>query len=863
MSVLKGDVYMVKSVSIYQPKIYLKVLEDESVNWDIVVPSEDQEGDLRDEPGSGENSSFNVILKHLEINNASIKYEDNYSSTYIYANQLDHKLSGDLSADFTTLSTKTSIEDFTLFYGNIEYFKNTTINLKADLDADLVKNKYTFKENELYLNRVFLGFDGFAEILDNNLLLDLKLNTKKTEFKDLLSLIPAVYMKDFQEIQTDGIFTIECFARGIFEDDILPEFGIDLKVENGFLSYPDLPSSISNISLTSKVYNPGGLPDLTTISVSSMHYEIADNPINMNLEVKTPVSDPHIDLKFNGSIDLESIDQLYPFEGITGLNGDVIADFLINGRMSAFESGDIDHIKAEGFIEINDLNYQAEDSPVAYQIIKSRMEINPGYIDLLSFDSRIGESDFGAKGKIENYIPYLVKGSTVTGKFATLSKYMNLNEILIEENDEATVDKEAQVIKDDTITSEMSAIIIPPNIDFFLTSSFGRLVYSNLDMNNVKGRILVKHSELLLEDLKMSTLGGRLVVNGTYDTKNVDNPEIDLVVDLEAFDVQQSYNAFALLQEYTPVLKRTDGSYSSGISIKTALDKKMRPVFSSFNSRGNLFSSNIVIEDIQVLNRVVDILKIDPFKNATIDELNLDFEFVNGALNVEPFNFNIGNVTANLGGTTALDKGINYILSLKIPKEMLGSSFNQVYQSLLGETGNVLSDIDLLKFLELDVIIGGTLSDPTIKTGLKDSMEDMVEALKNKAKEELEKKKQEAEEKLKEEAEKYIAQAQVQANQILSEARKRADEIRNLAQQAADRIRYEADTNASRLIEEGKKKGMLAEMAAKTAADGLKKEADKQANNVIREAENNAQAILQKAQDESDAIIEEAKNKFK
>ena len=55
--------------------------------------------------------------------------------------------------------------------------------------------------------------------------MDIKFNCKQTEFKSLLSLVPAVYAKDFASVKTAGKLSLNGFAKGIYNDkkcELLP-----------------------------------------------------------------------------------------------------------------------------------------------------------------------------------------------------------------------------------------------------------------------------------------------------------------------------------------------------------------------------------------------------------------------------------------------------------------------------------------------------------------------------------------------------------------------------------------------------------------------------------------------------------------
>lgn len=50
-----------------------------------------------------------------------------------------------------------------------------------------------------------LNFAGAVKMPDDNIDVDLVFSTSRTEFKSLLSMVPAIYMKDFEGCKHRGI----------------------------------------------------------------------------------------------------------------------------------------------------------------------------------------------------------------------------------------------------------------------------------------------------------------------------------------------------------------------------------------------------------------------------------------------------------------------------------------------------------------------------------------------------------------------------------------------------------------------------------------------------------------------------------
>jgi F0F1-type ATP synthase membrane subunit b/b' len=376
------------------------------------------------------------------------------------------------------------------------------------------------------------------------------------------------------------------------------------------------------------------------------------------------------------------------------------------------------------------------------------------------------------------------------------------------------------------------------------------------------GWIIIQNGEAKIKDLKMDLLGGSITLDGSYSTPEETRANVRMALKVNGFDVQQSYNALPLVKTFAPVAERTRGSYSAVFSFHSELNDQLRPILSSMLGSGNLSSSKVVIEDIQVFNQIADMLKIDRLTNATIDALNLSFEILDGKVLVRQFPFQMGSIGALLSGYTSLDQQISFILALEIPRTEFGTHFNDVVDQLAGKINKTGADLQIGDKVRVDVIIGGTVTKPTVTIGLKEAMENVVDELKSKVEEELQKKKEEAEALMKEEAEKYIAKIDAEARQLILEAEKQAEEIKALARQSAQKIRQESDSTAVKLIEEGKKNGKLAEMAATAAAGQLKKEAGSKASLLVTEADQRADAIISEARKKADQMKQEAREKF-
>ncbi len=844
-SVFGGSEYKVKQIDLNAPRFLFKVLKNGKVNWDVMKPSAN--ADTVSTP-----SSFKVYLNKVSISNMRMVYDDAEIPTMLAFDGLTGTLSGDMTADITSLDIKAVVKDITADYDGIRYMSKTTGEITTLLNANLSTWTFTFKDGNLRLNDLNIKADGFFAMPDEGYKMDIKFAAKENTFKAFLSLIPAVYAKDFENVKTSGTMAFDGFVKGLYNDVSIPAFAVNLKVANGSFSYPGLPGSVSDVNLQAAIANPDGVMDHTTVDVPRMHLSMMQNPIDITLAVRTPVSDPDINATVKGTVNLANVSKVYPLGDKTKVSGVVTADMAFSGKISAIEKGAYDQFKASGFAAVDKLVYEGAEVPQPVNISKARLDFTPAYAQLSGLAMTIGKNDLSASGKVENYIPYMMKKNAVLkGSLTTTSNLMDLNTLI-----PATTSPAAA--KD---TSALTVVEIPGDMDLMLSTSFKKLVYDTYQMNDVTGIVRVKDHALLLDGLNLNMLGGNMALKGSYNTIDPKKPLVDMDVQVKNVDVKQSFQSFSSVQKFAPIANKLNGIISTKLKFKGALRQDMMPELTSVSASGQLLSDVLGLANLNTFGKIADALKIDKLRNPSLENINLSFDVINGKATVKPMDFKLGSYKANISGTTGLDQVLNFVLTLDIPKAEFGSKANSVLDGLVKDAGKKGVNVSLGDIVPVTILIGGTATDPKITTGIKSAMAGLAENMKKQAIAEVEKKKEELVAKAKTEATNLISQAEAEAAKIMAEAEKQSQKIMQSANSAADQVRFAADSSANRLVAEGKKNGAVAEMIAKKGSEKVKKQGDTEANKLIAEAQKQRDALLAKAQAEADKIKQDALNR--
>ncbi len=837
-SVISGDQIKVKEIVLTEPKINAIVLADGRANWDITKPS----SDTTKEEASGEKSKFKLSLKKFEISDARITYNDMQGGMKAGLGDFDFNLSGDFSEDNFLLEIVSEIQKLNFSMGGMDYAKDMRVKLKVDADADMPNMKFTLKENEFDFNELGLGVDGFIAMPDSNINMDIKFLCKQTEFKNILSLIPAVFTKDFASVQTKGKLALNGYAKGTYNSTTMPAFGTHLEISDAMFKYPSLPKSVNNIQVKLDVENPNGNPDATKIDLEKFHVEMAGNPLDMAMHVSTPVSDPNLNGWLKGKIDMSSAKEFVPMEKADEMSGLVTADVTMKGKMSSITNKKYEEFDAKGSIVIDKMLYKTATLPYDVMINTMALNFTPQFVELANFDCKMGKSDIKASGKIENFLQYVFQDSLVKGNFALTSTLLDLNQLTASTGTTATA-----APTETAAATPMSVVEVPANIDFVMNTNIGKVLYDKMDISNMVGQIVVRNARLAMTNLKMNLLDGSMIMSGYYDTKNKMKPEINFNLNISEFDIQSSCKAFVSLEKLAPICNSSHGKFSTTLNdFKGILKTDMTPDLNTLSGNGTLKTKSVTIQDYPAFVKLDDALKLNKLKKVSVSDINLQYEFKDGRVHTKPFNTKIADIPVEISGSTGFDQTLDYKWGMELPTKLMGSQGQEMVQGWMNKAGSVAGGAAKVPDkVKATALIGGTVTAPVVKLGLKDAMKDVKNEVVNQVKEVIEQKKEEVIKDAK-------AEASKQAEKILADAQKIADDIKAQGAKSAEDIRKHGNFAADSVNNSAK--GPLEKLAAKKIAESMKKKAEENAQKVTNEANAKADKVMADAHAQADKL---------
>jgi hypothetical protein len=787
MSVLRGGKIEVKSITLDKPYINLRVMEDGTSNWDIAIKNKDT---LKKE-GKDTTSNFKMSLKKYAINQGKIIYDDKSNGFYLRLDSLNHTGTGDFTADVFDLNTHSTAKAMTVGYGGINYLYNVKTAIDAILNINMKESKYTFKDNNIDLNDLNLNLDGFVAMPGDDIDMNLKLNSKKTDFKNILSLVPGIYKKDFKDLKSSGQMAFNGDVKGVYNSRTYPGFHVNLQVSNGMFQYPGLPGAVTNVNVNTNVSNPGGALNNTVIDIKKLHAELGGESLDAYMNIKTPMTDPYLDGALKTKLTLDKIKNFIKLEN-TQLSGLVDADLKMKGSLSAAQKKDFDKFNASGYIIGQNIGYTSTSFSQPVKISTARLDFNPKDVKLSNLAMTIGQSDLKADGNLENLLGYVLKDQIITGNMNITSNYFDVNQLM----------PKSETKKESTASSsKISAPDIPANINFVLKSSIKKLIYDTYNIEDFVGLITIKDKRVTFDNISMKMLNASFAMKGYYDSKNAKKPVTEVNLDVKQLSIPAAFNQFVTIQKFAPIAKYVTGLMSGSISLNSVLGQDLMPDWNTLISNGILDIPKANISGFMPLNELADKLKMPNLKNLELTGIKPSYNVTNGRFYLKnPVQFSVGDAKFNIIGSSGLDRSMDYVMQVEMPAKQLQSQANSLIDQALKQKGlNVLPDQNV----KANVLITGTIDKPVIKISMKDLATGTANALKDRAKEEFDKQKQELQKKAQE-------QLDQQKQKLMQEEQKQKDELNKKVEaekkKQQDQLNKQVEQQKKTLEEQGKNK---------------------------------------------------------
>lgn len=657
-----GENYEISKILVEDTRINAILGRSGAANWDIVKTDEE----LRAEGYDIDESEVPLALEleDIDIANLSLSYDDRDANMYVLLENLTAECSGNINGDITNLEVVGGSPSLTVTMMGVPMIEDIALNVDMDTEIDMANMKFTFRENVVRLNAIETGIDGWVAMLEDGFDMDLRLNTEKVSFKNLLSLLPGMYSSDFQKLNASGNVMLSAYARGLWGEQSVPAFDVMLSVSDAKFKYPELPAGVDNINVVAKVANPGGSADATTIKINPFTLQMAGQTLSMTADIATPISDMSFDMGLRGELNLGKLKDIYPIEGTT-LAGNVSADMQLKGRASYLTQGGLDKCVASGTISLKEFAMGGADA-MSITIPASTFTFTPAALRLSDTKVVVGGSDLTLSASLENYLGYLFADSTIKGTVNINSNTINLDELLAMAGEEPAAEP---VESQEEVISRVEAVRVPANIDFNMKLNAKQIIMGKMNLRNLSGTLVVKDSKIDVRNLSINTMGGGIALNGLYSTPSDYKALFGAGVNVNSLKFADIARDLGIESK---LMSSIQGVVSSSFNIDAPLNGTT-PDLGALAASGSLSVKGLGLPQMEIFSMAADLLGDDRLKNPKVEDFAVGFAIKDGVFSTKPVDIKVSGYVVHLEGYAKLDQTIDYKGTITAPSGKLAA----------------------------------------------------------------------------------------------------------------------------------------------------------------------------------------------
>lgn len=372
----------VRRLDLIRPDLQYIVYEDGTTNIDFLL--DEAEEDVAEEDGPV------VDINRIRVIDGNIRYRDYESLMEADLRDLDLTMSIRM-AEFIETDVDASLAGLTLRMDGATVVNDLALNLEQTSELDL-------QGEELRISRGVFGIRGLALDLSGQIgawsqdvmQVDLQFASSSEDFGALLDLVPDEYREHVEGIQTRGSLELTASVVGGVGEDVIPNFDLVLRVEDGFMRHPQAEKPVENVFISLTATN-------SLVEIARFSANADGNNVNLSGRIVEPLSDdPSFNFDGELNMDLATIESFYPISEL-GVE--------LRGRMAmvANGSGTLETVENTNFnadvtLENGYLRYTEAPQPV--EDIQIRLTATQDRVDISSFQARASANRVNMSGNI-------------------------------------------------------------------------------------------------------------------------------------------------------------------------------------------------------------------------------------------------------------------------------------------------------------------------------------------------------------------------------------------------------------------------------------------------------------------------------
>ncbi|MDR2684941.1 MAG: AsmA-like C-terminal region-containing protein [Prevotellaceae bacterium] len=626
-------------------------------------------------------------LKDIKANNTSIRYRQLYRNLDVQILCKNIKAGGELYAGGQKFDIKGNYKARLFETDSIVWIKEREGELNIHFSHDVNKGAVYFDNSNLSINNVALKASGNVFYDEKIHTLDLLLEGKKNKLENILSLLPAAYIKYLDDYKSKGIVDFSFRLDGDYSQNL--QTNIKFSYQNGAVTHTETNTKAEDIFIDGEFTNGSGrCLETSELVCKTLSAKIIDNSggssrssnsnndnngskestIEGTLSIKN-FADPYID--FNGNIQSE-LAALAKFSGLSkewNIGGEIIAQLLYKGGISKekFKSAVIEGMFKGKNIFVNGMehNFYADS-------IISNFDKNIS-ANIYNFSYNGDRASF-VKISLENFLPFLFK-------------------------------------KD-----ELNANINARNISWnkvYAISASTELSYFN--------------SQLRLNNFNANVFDGNVKFDMQYmQSAQINSAQVNITANVENINVSKCFASFDNFEQQVLTDKNISGTLTSDFGIRFIYNYDSGVDAKSVLFDGTINIKNGNLKNMECLRSIARFTGENDLQNIHFSEISNTLNIKDRIITVPLMRIESDAAEFDFKGSHTFDNYVDYRINLEL-SDMLSKNFKK-RKNKDEEFGNIVEEQK--ERIRLPLHIYGFMDDLKVKYDFKQNRENFKEKIK-------------------------------------------------------------------------------------------------------------------------------------
>jgi hypothetical protein len=513
------------------------------------------------------------------------------------------------------------------------------------------------------------------------MLMNLAIDAHEANLESFISMLPAGYVKYFDNFRSKGRFYFNCSVTGEQDSLHTPVVAVKFSFKDGKITPKGSDVTVEKIN-ASGTYTNRSTRHQSMLEVPSFSAMLGGRTLNADFTVED-FTNPFLTMHATANPDLSLLRHFIKSDTLETLSGDLAMNISFAGKIKdlpRYNSDALYKVKASGTVELRNVSFKLKKNPLEYKNINGNFSLSDNNVNVSSLKGSVSSTDFQLNGTFKNFINFLL----IPGQDADIEARLSSNDIHL---DELLTNKLATNENDTSYKLKFN-----PRLVCKLDVEVGKLHFRRFSASNIKGRINLSDQVITGKGLSFSSMGGTVLMDAAINASRKDSIIMSCDATCSKLDITRVFYEMENFYQSTITDKNLKGKITADFQYKSSWTTDLR-----INSKSIAATSDVTVENGELNNfrpilALSKYLKLADLNHIRFSTLKNQIRISNRKIFIPAMEINSSALNITGSGVHDFDNIVDYKLQLLL-SDILGkkvkeqnTEFGQIEDDGLGRT---------------------------------------------------------------------------------------------------------------------------------------------------------------------------------